>query len=116
MAARCPRCGVQFEREEGFFTGAYIINFAITEGFLFVAIMVFVVVLANSDRPSQVSIAPVLAVGALFAVAAPMAFYPFARTIWFAIHLASAPLEPPEVAAADAAVLSGLEEHDGRPS
>ena len=34
MAERCPRCGMRFEREEGFFLGAYVVNFAVTEGLL----------------------------------------------------------------------------------
>ncbi len=34
MHERCPTCGMRFAREEGFFTGAYLINFAITEGLM----------------------------------------------------------------------------------
>ena len=34
MVDRCPRCGHQFDREEGFWLGAYVINFAVTEGAL----------------------------------------------------------------------------------
>ncbi|HWJ99035.1 MAG TPA: hypothetical protein VNQ33_12805, partial [Acidimicrobiales bacterium] len=36
MKERCPTCGYLFEREPGFFVGAYFINFGIVEGFLFV--------------------------------------------------------------------------------
>src|SRR5690606_8923938 len=42
MKERCPTCGLLFEREPGFFVGAYLINFAIVEGLLFVLIMGFV--------------------------------------------------------------------------
>src|SRR5687768_5217459 len=42
MKDRCPTCGYLFEREPGFFVGAYLINFAITEGLLFVLLMGFV--------------------------------------------------------------------------
>src|SRR5206468_2765022 len=31
LAPDCPRCGYRFEREEGFFLGAYVINLAISE-------------------------------------------------------------------------------------
>ncbi|MCU1354541.1 MAG: hypothetical protein JWM05_3750 [Acidimicrobiales bacterium] len=104
MHDRCPHCGVQFEREEGFFTGAFLINFAVTEVLVFVSLMAYVLVLASST--GAVSIVPVLAVGLVFAVLAPIAFYPFSRTVWFAIHLAMAPLDPHEVAAAEVAEAS----------
>ena len=29
MAERCPSCGYRFEREEGFFLGAYVMNLVI---------------------------------------------------------------------------------------
>ena len=31
MVADCPGCGLHFEREEGFFLGAIVVNIAITE-------------------------------------------------------------------------------------
>jgi len=37
MVERCPRCGIKFEREEGFYLGAFLINFAIGEGLIAVA-------------------------------------------------------------------------------
>ena len=50
MHDRCPRCGMRFEREEGFFVGAYLINFAIVEVALFVVLMGLIVVLSqNAD-------------------------------------------------------------------
>ena len=36
MVDRCPGCGMRFSREEGFFIGALFVNFAVTEGLLFV--------------------------------------------------------------------------------
>ncbi|MCU1454960.1 MAG: hypothetical protein JWN46_3106 [Acidimicrobiales bacterium] len=102
MRDRCPRCGVQFEREEGFFTGALLINFAVTEGFVFAGLMIYILVLANAS--GAVSIAPVIIGGVALAVLAPIVFYPFSRTIWFAIHLAMAPLEPHEIESAAHAI------------
>lgn len=98
MRDRCPTCGMCFEREEGFFTGAYLINFAITEGFLFLAVMGFVLVLANSDGGTGLAVP--LVIGLVIAVIAPLLFYPFARTIWSAIDLAMRPLELDEIVSA----------------
>jgi len=97
MKERCPGCGHKFEREPGFFVGAYFINFAIAEGLLFVAVMVYVAMLSqDADAPLLV---PGL-VGVLLGVVGPLVFYPFSRTIWSAIDLASTPLELDEIVAA----------------
>jgi len=97
MKRRCPRCGFMFEREPGFFVGAYFINFAFTEGLLFVVVMSFVFVLANN---AGASIVPPLVVGGILALLAPLVFYPYSRTIWSAIDLAMTPLELDEIVAA----------------
>ena len=52
MRDRCPRCGMRFEREEGFFVGAYLINFAIVEFALFVVLMGLIVVLSQDADAS----------------------------------------------------------------
>ena len=98
LRERCPRCGYRFEREEGFFTGAYLVNLAVTEGLAFVALMVFVFLRGIADI--EVPLLPVVAVLIAFAVLAPIAFYPFAKTTWAAIDLAARPLEPVEEAEA----------------
>ncbi len=97
MAERCPTCGFLFEREPGFFIGAYFVNFAITEGVLFAVVMAFLFVKnANNDA----SVVWPLVVGGVFAVVAPLVFYPWSRTIWSAIDLAMSPLELDEIVAA----------------
>lgn len=100
MRDRCPSCGFLFEREPGFFVGAYLINFAIAEGLLFVLLMGFV--FWKSAHPEAGLVLP-LTIGLAIGVVGPMFFYPYARTIWSAIDLAMTPLELDEiVAAADA--------------
>lgn len=100
MRPRCPTCGYLFEREPGFFVGAYLINFAIAEGILFVMLMVFI--LWKNTHPDA-GIAFAVWIGIAFGVLGPIVFYPFSRTIWSAIDLAMTPLELTEiVAAADA--------------
>jgi uncharacterized protein (DUF983 family) len=100
MVERCPSCGLRFERENDFFLGAYVINFAITEGLLALALIVFAVRLnADADTPWL----PVVVAGAIVAVGAPILFFPFSRTIWAAIDLAMrpVPVEEGEGAARD---------------
>ncbi len=95
---RCPRCGVRFAREEGFFTGVYLINFSVTLGLMFVALMVFV--LQRAITGSTGPLWPILTVCAAFAVLGPVLLYPIAATTWAALDLASRPLEPHEEAEA----------------
>lgn len=100
MKERCPTCGVKFEREPGFFVGAYLINFAVAEGFLFVLMMGFL--FWKKDRPDAGIVVP-LVVGLVIAVVAPIVCYPFSKTVWSALDIAMSPLELSEiVAAADA--------------
>jgi uncharacterized protein (DUF983 family) len=81
---RCPRCGYIYDREEGFFLGAFVINFMVTELLLGVVLAVLIGMEASSGG------APL---GAMFAAAAaetiivPLVFYPFAKTIWAAIDM-----------------------------
>jgi uncharacterized protein (DUF983 family) len=98
IAERCPRCGYRFVREEGSFTGVYLVNYAVTAVVLVVLIMSAVFFIAIGDV--QVPIVPVLAAGFAIAIAVPILFYPFAITTWAAIDLLARPLEPAEEAEA----------------
>ena len=100
MAERCPRCGMRFEREEGFFLGAYVINFGATEGLLLVVLMAYVLAQANST--DGVAVLPVVLAAIGAAVLMPLAFYPFSRALWVAVELIMRPLEPHEQVEADA--------------
>ena len=100
MKERCPRCGMLFEREPGFFVGAYLINFAIAEGLLFVLVMGFV--FWKAQRPEAGVLVPVT-VAVVLGVIAPIVFYPFSRTIWSALDVGMTPLDLREIVeAADA--------------
>lgn len=98
MVERCPSCRLRFERESDFFLGAYVVNLAVTEGLLIVALFVYVF-RAVSDP--QTPGAPVLIAALVCAIGGPLAFFPFSRTIWAAIDLAMRPV-PVEPAAGDA--------------
>ncbi|MEA2685090.1 MAG: hypothetical protein QOE93_285 [Actinomycetota bacterium] len=91
MKERCPRCGYKFEREEGFFLGAYTINLAIAEGLLMLLAIVPLIYLLSTNP--DMSVWPIVWIGLVLAILAPLFFYPFSRTIWSAIDLA---LRPPD--------------------
>jgi uncharacterized protein (DUF983 family) len=93
---RCPTCGYRFEREEGFFTGVYLVNYA----FVAVAIVVelFVYLIYASANDGDVAYGLPFLIGAATAVVLPIVTYPFAKTIWAAIDLALRPLDPVEEA------------------
>jgi uncharacterized protein (DUF983 family) len=82
MVARCPRCGLVFEREEGQWVGAMIVNFAVTE-VVFVVVLVGGLLLTWPDVPwIGLTVAGVAA-----NVLVPVAFYPISKTVWVAIDL-----------------------------
>lgn len=110
MRPRCPTCGYLFEREPGFFVGAYLINFAIIEGFLFVLVMAFV--FWKSQHPEAGMLVPAL-LGVSFGVIGPVIFYPYSQSIWSALDLLMTPLEMSEIVdAADA--MAELRAQSGR--
>lgn len=80
---RCPRCGLRLEREEGGFLGAMTINYAAT-ALVWLAVLVTWLIVDLPDVHVAALMAVSLAVAALF----PLAFFPFAKTIWCAVdHL-----------------------------
>jgi uncharacterized protein (DUF983 family) len=83
MVPDCPRCGLHFEREPGYWTGALAINMIIVGG-LFVVAFVILLVLTVPDIP----VAPVLAVLIPVAIIGPMIAYPFSKTVWVAVDRA----------------------------
>lgn len=82
MVDRCPRCGLAFEREEGTFLGAFVINFAATEAVLGVTIAVLIASTLPDPPALRLSIIAVAIV-----IAFPIAFYPVSKTVWAAIDL-----------------------------
>lgn len=94
MKARCPRCGYRFEREEGFFLGAVVVNLAVAEALMAILCIVPVIYL-SATRP-EASLWPVIAGGVVAAVVAPFFFYPFSKTIWVALELMLRPAESHE--------------------
>lgn len=91
MRSRCPDCGIYFEREEGYWTGAMAINLIVTE-LLFGALLLGVSIATWPDIPTV----PLLIGGLALNAIANVVFYPIAKTVWVAIDLIFHPLETNE--------------------
>lgn len=87
MKERCPGCDLKFEgpAEEGFFLGAFTVNFVVTSGLLLLTMFGYIVASAVGDPPNLVRWVLVAVVGS---VLFPIFFYPFARSIWVGFELA----------------------------
>lgn len=107
LAERCPRCGFQFAREEGFWTGVYLVNYGVTAVLLVIMLFGIIVVYSSSDDASTV---PYYVVGATIAIGFPLWFYPRATTTWAALDLLMRPLEPAEEA--EAATFAASQQDD----
>ncbi len=80
----CPHCGLNLAPEEGSWTGAVVVDFALA-GVVFVAALIVLVALTAPDVPVGSSLAILVPVTAL----ATLAFLPVSRTIWVAVEYAA---------------------------
>lgn len=81
MRPDCPRCGVHFEREQGYWLGAMTLNFAVTEA-MFVVVLVTTMALTWPDVPWGKLLVAVLATN----VIVPLVFYPISKTLWVGLE------------------------------
>jgi uncharacterized protein (DUF983 family) len=83
LRERCPRCSIRFEREEGYFLGAYALNLIVAE---FLGLGLAILLIFKTDlRNLQLLWQEVIAVA--LAIAFPVALFPFSRTVWIAMDL-----------------------------
>jgi uncharacterized protein (DUF983 family) len=92
----CPDCGLRFEREEGYWVGALVINTAVVFA-SFLVLFVGGMLIFWPDVPWGALAVVTLGSMALL----PIFFYPLSKTLWMALELSWHPLEEKE--AADAA-------------
>lgn len=97
LGERCVRCGYRFAREEGFFTGVYLVNYTWTAALLVVELFAY---LGYSVAQGTAPLGPWLALGFVLVVVVPALTYPFAATTWAALDLVLRPLDPHEEAEA----------------
>lgn len=96
---RCPSCGLAYEREPGYWVGAMIIITVITFG-LFLVLLIGGMMVTWPDVPWGWLLGVTVAANILV----PILAYPVAKTTWCALELSWHPLEPHEVASAEAHV------------
>ena len=93
LRPRCPRCGLRTERgEEDFFLGSMMLNLALSEGMLALAFVGLVIALWPDVPWTLLQVG-----GIVLMILAPLAFYPFSKTIWMAFDLLLRPLTPQEL-------------------
>ena len=92
MRERCPRCGLPFEREPGFYLGAMAINYGVA-GVVFIALLVVWLAVTLPDPP--VLLITLVGLGVTGAVV--LVFYPFSKTIWSAIDVLLHHMDPEDL-------------------
>jgi uncharacterized protein (DUF983 family) len=91
LREHCQRCGLRYEREQGYWVGALIINTAVAFG-TFLLLFVGGIALTWPDVPWGV-----LGVVTVVAMAVvPLLFYPLSKTLWMAMEMSWHPPEPHE--------------------
>jgi uncharacterized protein (DUF983 family) len=81
LKALCPSCSLRFEKEEGGFLGAMVLNYALAFGVWLVAMGV-----ALAITVPEVPVPQLLAMSVVALVGTPLWFYPRSKTIWAAIE------------------------------
>ena len=92
---------MRFEREEGFWLGGYVINFATGEAGILVLLAVLIGFVSNGHHINAVLF---IGLGLFVAVIGPILTFQPSRTVWSAIDLIMRPLAEDEQIAAQAAV------------
>lgn len=82
LRSRCPDCGYVFEREEGYWVGAMIVNLGLAQ-VVFMALLVGVAAATYPDVPWT----PLLISSAALMVILPIVFYPRSKTVWVWLDL-----------------------------
>ena|SRR5687767_15169460 len=86
MAPACEVCGYVYEREQGYFLVAMVINYGVTV----LAVMAGWIVLEFVLKASSVRLGWGLAI---IAIAFPICFYPYSKALWMAIDVL---VDPPK--------------------
>ena len=91
MAPECPDCGLDFEHEEGYWTGAMLVNLVVTLA-VFLAVFIGFMVLTWPDVPWGPLLVLVIAAN----VITPIVFYPVSKTLFIAGDLAFRKIDRPD--------------------
>jgi uncharacterized protein (DUF983 family) len=83
MVPDCPRCGLHFEKEPGYWVGAVAINTIVVFA-LFAVVLVVYSALTIPDIPWV----PLLVIEVVIMAITPAVYYPFSKTTWVAVDRA----------------------------
>ena len=86
MVDRCPTCDLQYEREEGYWLGAVLINTVVTIGLFTVTMVTWAI--ATWPEPPWTTMT---ATGIVINLIVPLLFYPLSKTLWVAIEISAHP-------------------------
>jgi Protein of unknown function (DUF983) len=81
MRRACPRCEWRFEKEEGGYLGAMVLNYLVGIG-SWLVVLVVGLVLTVPDVP----VLPLTLLSVAVLVIVPLAFYPRSKTSWAAVE------------------------------
>ena len=87
----CPRCGLRFTRLEGQWSGDIGINTIVTFTLLYLVLVGGTLVMWGDIRVGTLAV-----VATLVVLVFPVAFVPFAKTLWLAIDLIMRPVQADE--------------------
>jgi uncharacterized protein (DUF983 family) len=101
LSERCPGCGYRFQREAGAFTGALLIAWVFTLALMILPLFTYVLWRGVTGN-DHLAFWPFAALSITFAVVVPLVGYPITVSTWAAVDLVSRPLDPDELADAEA--------------
>ena len=83
----CTNCGLLFQREQGYFTGALYVNIAVAEGSVLLAFLICLLVgVSNTDRMFAI----LIGIGAM----TPLLFFLHSRSFWLCFDYLVDPTRP----------------------
>jgi hypothetical protein len=80
MKPDCPRCGLHFERESGYWTGAMAVNIGVVSVVFLVAFVVALVLTVP-----EVPVGLLLGIFVPVMILLPIVYFPFSKTVWVAV-------------------------------
>ena len=93
MVEDCPTCGLHFEREEGYWTGAIAVNLAVTV----LLIVIILVPVAIALATSQIPVLELMIASLPLPILLPLLFFRHAKSFWMSFDFRVHPVDPEEL-------------------
>ena len=81
MRVECPRCRWRFEKEEGGYLGAMVLNYSVAIGAWIVMLIVALIITVP-----KVPVAPLVIASIAVLVIVPLWFFPRSKMLWAAVE------------------------------